>query len=158
MIATTFSPGAPPVPAQGAARAQAPAQGAARGAPRAQVQPQRRAPAPPRLPHLRLVDPREARQRRRTRALTGMMVAAACAGLFVIVALRVLLAQGQVEIDRLEAEVEAAQSTQQDLRLTVAQLEAPSQIVAAARQRLGMVTPLTVTYLNPPLVATGAAR
>jgi cell division protein FtsL len=111
--------------------------------------PQRGVPAPAPRPPLRLVDPREARQRRRARLLTGALVAAACAGLFVIVGLRVLLAQGQVEVDRLEASIEAAQSTQQDLRLTVAEREAPAQIVAAARQRLGMVTPLSVTYLNP---------
>ena len=121
-------------------------------APRARTQPgpPRRAPvaAPP--PHLRLVDPREARDRRVRRLVTGALVAVTCAGLFAIVALRVLLAQGQVEVDRLEASIETAQAVQQDLRLTVAELEAPAQIVAAARQRLGMVTPVTVTYLTPP--------
>lgn len=113
--------------------------------------PQRRrtaAPAPPQ--HLRLVQPGEARERRRARLFTGALLAVACAGLFAIVALRVLLAQGQVEIDRLEESIEVAQATQQDLRLAVAELEAPTQIVAAARQRLGMVTPVTVTYLAPP--------
>ena len=114
------------------------------------ARPQRRTAAPPPLPHLRLVTPGEARERRVTRLLTGVLLAAACAGLFAIVALRVLLAQGQVEIDRLEGSIAVAQATQQDLRLAVAELEAPSQIVAAARQRLGMVTPLTVAYLNPP--------
>jgi cell division protein FtsL len=118
--------------------------------PQPQPQPRRSAPAAPPRPHLRLVEPGEARARRLTRLLTGGLVAVACAGLFAIVALRVLLAQGQVEIDRLEESIEAAQAVQQDLRLTVAQLEAPAQIVAAARQRLGMVTPVTVTYLTPP--------
>ena len=140
--------------AQGAARAQASsAQGAARveaSSAQGAAQPQRRPAAPAPGPHLRLVEPGEARARRRARLLTGALLATACAGLFVIVALRVLLAQGQVEVDRLEAAVEAAQATQQDLRLTVAEREAPAQIVAAARQRLGMVTPVTVTYLTPP--------
>ena len=112
--------------------------------------------APPRPPHLRVVDPREARDRRRIRLVTGVLVAAACLGLFAIVALRVLLAQGQVEVDRLEAAIEVAQARQQDLRLTVAELEAPAQIVGAARQRLGMVTPVTVTYLAPPPAVTPA--
>ena len=112
--------------------------------------PQRGAPVAPPRPDLRLVDRREARDRRRARWVTGVLLAAACAGLFAIVALRVLLAQGQVEVDRLEASIEHAQAVQQDLRLTVAELEAPAQIVAAARQRLGMVTPVTVTYLTPP--------
>ena len=122
-------------------------------APRARTQPQlqphrRGAVVPP--PHLRLVDPREARERHIRRLLTGALLALTCAGLFAIVALRVLLAQGQVEVDRLEESIEAAQAVQQDLRLAVAELEAPAQIVAAARQRLGMVTPVSVTYLTAP--------
>lgn len=126
-----------------------------------QAAPQRRpAPAPTPRPHLRLVAPGEARARRRARLLTGALLATACVGLFVIVALRVLLAQGQAEVDRLEAGIEAARATQQDLRLTVAEWEAPAHIVAAARQRLGMITPPSVTYLNPPaaLAAPAAAR
>jgi cell division protein FtsL len=116
--------------------------------------PERAAPAA--RPQLRLVDPAEARRRRLTRVLTGVLVAAVCAGLFAIVALRVVLAQGQVEIDRLEASVDARTATQQQLRLQVAQLEAPAQIVAAARSRLGMVTPGSVTYLQP-LRSTGSS-
>ncbi len=100
--------------------------------------------------HLRLVDPAEARRRRLTRVLTGLLVAAVCAGLFSIVVLRVVLAQGQVQVDRLQASVDAETATQQQLRLQVAQLEAPAQIVAAAKSRLGMVPPPSVTYLNPP--------
>ncbi len=117
------------------------------------AQPQRRPPVAAPRPDLRLVDPRDGRDRRRARLITGVLLAAACAGLFAIVALRVLLAQGQVEVDRLEASIEHARAVQQDLRLTVAELEAPAQIVAAARQRLGMVTPMGVRYLSPPPVA-----
>lgn len=123
-------------------------------APRVQPErePRRQAPPPPR-PHLWVVGPGEARQRRLTRLVTGTLLVAACAGLFAIVALRVLLAQGQVHVDRLEESIETARATQQDLRLTVAELEAPAQIVAAARERLGMVTPRTVIHLDPPPVA-----
>jgi cell division protein FtsL len=122
--------------------------------PRPRPQPERRfrpvpAPQPPPR-HLRLVDPVEARRRRVTRVLTGLLVAAVCAGLFAIVALRVVLAQGQGEIDRLEQSVDTQTATQQRLRLGVAELEAPARIVGAARTRLGMVTPTTVVYLNPP--------
>ncbi|MGI8810040.1 MAG: hypothetical protein ACR2KK_19790 [Acidimicrobiales bacterium] len=123
-------------------------------------QPLRRTAAPaaaPARPHLRLVGA-EPRSRRSTRLVTGALVFAVFAGLFAIVGLRVLLAQGQVDIDRLTASVEAKQAVQQDLRLTVAELEAPAQIVAAARQRLGMVTPVTVTNLRPapPVPSSGA--
>ena len=115
-----------------------------------QPRPPRPAPVAPPPPHLRLVDPKAARERRRAQLVTWVLLVAACAGLFAIVALRVLLAQGQVHVDRLEASIEEAQAVHQDLRLTVAELEAPAQIVAAARQRLGMVTPVTVAYLTPP--------
>ena len=113
-------------------------------------QPQRREAAPAARPHLRLVGDPRPKERRITRLLTGALVVAVFAGLFAIVALRVLLAQGQGDIDRLTSSIEAQQAAQQDLRLAVAELEAPAQIVAAARQRLGMVTPPTVTYLAPP--------
>ncbi len=122
-------------------------------------QPLRRTAAlAPTRPHLRVVGAGEPGERRSTRVLTGALVFAVFAGLFAIVALRVMLAQGQVDIDRLTASVEAEQAVQQDLRLTVAELEAPAQVVAAARQRLGMTTPVTVTYLRPapPLAAAEA--
>ncbi len=121
-------------------------------------EPRRRAPAdaPARAPQLWLVRP-ETRSRRLTRLATAVLVAAVFAGLFAIVAVRVVLAQGQAEIDRLTSSIEAKQAVTQDLRLAVSELEAPAQIVAAARQRLGMVTPVTVTYLTPPLPAAPAA-
>ena len=122
-----------------------------------QVQPKRRAPAPHPRPHLWVVGAGEPRQRRITRMVTGALVVAVFATLFATVALRVLLAQGQVDIDRLTESIEAQQAVQQDLRLAVAELESPAQIVGAARQRLGMVTPAVVIYLDPaPPVA--AAR
>ena len=117
-------------------------------------EPLRRAPAAPARPDLRLVGT-EPRERRLTRLVTGLLVAAVFAGLFSIVALRVLLAQGQADVDRLNASIEAKQTEQQGLRMHVASLESPEQIVAAARQRLGMVSPATVTYLTP-MGAAGA--
>ena len=112
--------------------------------------PRRQRAVPSTPPALRLVDPAAERQRRRTRALTGALIVAICAGLFTILALRVLLAQGQVEVDRLEATVTGQLAAQQRLRLTVAELEAPTRIVSAARTRLGMVNPGVVRTLTPP--------
>ena len=120
-------------------------------------EPRRRAPAAdPRPVHLWVVRP-ETRSRRLTRLVTAMLVVAVFAGLFAIVAVRVVLAQGQAEIDRLSQSIEAQQAVRQDLRLMVAELEAPAQIVASARQRLGMVTPAAVTYLTPPPAAVPTA-
>jgi cell division protein FtsL len=79
-----------------------------------------------------------------------VLVAAVCAGLFAIVAMRVVLAQGQAQIDKLEKTVDTQTADQQRLRLGVAELEAPARIASVARNRLGMVTPSTVVYLNPP--------
>jgi cell division protein FtsL len=125
-------------------------------------QPLRRAAAPrpvsPPRPQLRLVGEPLPRPRRVTRLVTVALVVATFATLFAIVALRVLLAQGQVEVDRLTESIEARQAAQQDLRMTVAELEAPAQVVAAARQRLGMVTPVVVTYLTPLPPAGAATR
>ena len=113
-------------------------------------EPARRLRTPPAPPRLRLVDPTADRRRRLTRALTIALVVAICAGLFAIVGLRVLLAQGQVQVDRLEAAAESQRAAQQRLRLTVAELEAPARIVADARARLGMVNPGVVIHLTPP--------
>ena len=124
---------------------------APRFAPR--TEPQRRPSIPQGRPALRLVDPAAERQRHRSRMLTGALLVAICAGLFAIVALRVVLAQGQVEVDRLEATVDSQLATQQRLRLTVAELEAPTRIVSAARSRLGMVNPGVVISLTPPAPA-----
>jgi cell division protein FtsL len=120
-------------------------------------EPRRRPVAEPKQRHLWVVRP-ESRSRRLIRLATAVLVVAVFAGLFTIVAVRVVLAQGQAEIDRLSQSIEAQQAVRQDLRLTVAELEAPAQIVGAARQRLGMITPAAVTYLTPPpAVAPGVA-
>ena len=127
---------------------------APRPEPRRRRQPEE---APARAPHLWVVRP-ETRGRRVTRLVTGALVVAVFAGLFAIVAVRVVLAQGQVEIDRLTKSIDTQRAVGADLRLTVAELEAPAQIVAAARQRLGMVTPVIVTSLTPPPPAPARAR
>ena len=110
----------------------------------------RRAPAPGRTPQLHVVpdDAAERRRRRLTRACTALAVVMSAAGLFSVVFLQVLLTQGQAELDGLNrrAEVEAAQNRR--LRVAVAELESPDRIVGAARQRLGMVPPAAVTYLQ----------
>ena len=111
----------------------------------------RPAPAPAPVPrrHLRVVAPPDpsVRARRRARMVTTVLAVLACAGLFAIVGVRVLLAQGQAEVDRLEAQVEKVQADQQRLRLQVAERESPATIVAAARERLGMVPVGPVVHL-----------
>jgi cell division protein FtsL len=113
-----------------------------------QHQPQ---PRPARRPPLRIVAPPDpdARARRRRTLVAGALASLACAGLFAIVGVRVLLAQGQAPVDALESQVTAAQAENQRLRLDVARLESPTRIVAEAQARLGMVAPAVVVYLPP---------
>ena len=83
------------------------------------------------------------------------MAGLACAGLFAIVGVRVLLAQGQGPVDKLESQVTAAQAENQRLRLDVARLESPSRIVAEAQARLGMVPPAVVDLPPRPDLHVG---
>jgi cell division protein FtsB len=112
------------------------------------------APQPTRRPPLRVVTPADTGvgARRRRRLVVGALGSLACTGLFAIVGVRVLLAQGQAPVDALEAEVTAAENLNQRLRLDVARLESPARIVAEAKARLGMVAPAAVVYL-PPLTS-----
>ena len=100
---------------------------------------------------LRLVEP----QARRLPRPTGMLAVGLGIGLCAVVMLglvlfHVVLAQRQIELDHLDARTAAATQQYQDLRLKVAQLEAPGRIVATAEGRLGMRPPSTVHYVSPP--------
>jgi cell division protein FtsL len=117
-------------------------------------------PEKPRPPdHLRVVRRGElsARQRRRRTRFavmtTGLFVVAV---LFGLVGLHVMLAQNQFRLDRLNGQAGAEQARYERLRLQVDQLESPQRIIATAQQKLGMVTPGSVTYLTPsaPLPAS----
>jgi len=118
--------------------------------PPASLPAQRRRAAPPARPDLRLVTPPPARRLwRRPRMVVGLTATLVTIVLFGLVAAHVSLAQGQFRLQRLERRAEAAQVRYEELRLDVAELEAPARVVAAAQERLGMVPPPGVTYLSP---------
>lgn len=77
--------------------------------------------------------------------------------LFGLVASHVMLTQGQFRLDTLRARTATEQDRYERLRLKVAELESPSRIVAAAQERLGMVSPPSVTYLSPTGAVSAAA-
>lgn len=56
--------------------------------------------------------------------------------------------QGQFELERLRDSARQREATYQQLRLRVAEQEAPERIMERARQ-LGMIEPAKVTYLTP---------
>ena len=101
---------------------------------------------------LRLVLPDElspATRRRRARFLLAGVWLVSAVALLGVVAAHVVLAQQAFRMDKLQSKATSEQARNQALRLQVAELEAPSRIVAEAQQRLGMVTPPTVAYLVP---------
>lgn len=122
-----------------------------------------RAPAPVpeerrRGRHLTVVEPgarSAAQRRRRARALVIAAIGVAtCIGL-ALVYLHVVLAQRQFRIDKLDTQVQKAQADYQNLRLQVAELGSPGQVISTAEGQLGMVQPTKVVYLSP---APGTSR
>lgn len=108
------------------------------------------APRPVPARRLALVpDPAALRRRRLSRLCTAVAGLAACFGLFGVVGVHVMLAQGQADVQRLQAKVQTEEARQQRLRMDVATLEAPTRVVATAENQLGMVSPRTVISLTP---------
>lgn len=99
-------------------------------------------------PHLELVGPPAPRRRLRTGPTFALGAVLAFAIAFAVVALQVVLVQGQQRLDQVNADIAGQTDAYNQLRLDVAELEAPSRIVAAATE-LGLVPPPEVVYLTP---------
>ena len=110
--------------------------------------PAARPKAPSRPGHLRVVVPSKRRRLRVSPALVVGSLLLVVAVAFGVAIAQVFLAQGQVRLDQMEAELISEQSRYQTLRKDVAELESPSRIVAAAEKQ-GMVVPEDVVYLQP---------
>jgi cell division protein FtsB len=109
--------------------------------------------------HLRVVEAPSltpAQRRRRARAVLIAAGAGIAAIAFALVYLHVVLAQRQFRIDSLNSQLAQEQTTYQQLRLQVAQLDAPDHIISMAEGQLGMVQPANVTYLTPSAAIPGA--
>lgn len=65
-----------------------------------------------------------------------------------VVIFQALLVQTQTRIDDLEDQVVVEQERARELRLDLAELRSPERIVATARERLGMIEPAEVLYLE----------
>ena len=119
--------------------------------------PQRLRPGVPK-PRLRLVDNRrleQAKRRRRARRLVVAAAVLAVASLIALAGTHAMLVSNQVRLDALEQQAAEAQARHQALRLEVATLEDPARVVSVASERLGMVPPETIIYLEPVDVAQG---
>ncbi|HUE60377.1 MAG TPA: hypothetical protein VMO88_12400 [Acidimicrobiales bacterium] len=110
--------------------------------------------------HLRVVQPRKltaAERRRRARILLAGGMSLLVAVVFGLVYMHVVLAQRQFAIDRINARVQSEQAQYQNLRLQVAQLGSPQNIIATAEGQLGMTQPASVTYLTPKQTLGGSS-
>lgn len=100
-------------------------------------------------PALTLVpDAKVLRARRLSRLFAAITCMAICFGLFGVVGVHVMLAQGQSDVQRLESTVQKLHDEHQALAMQANELEAPARIVATARGELGMVVPAQVATLG----------
>jgi hypothetical protein len=76
---------------------------------------------------------------------------------FGLVYLHVVLAQRQFALDRLTQKVQTDRSTYERLRVQVAGLGSPANIISRAEGQLGMRQPASVTYLTPTVTIAGSA-
>lgn len=98
--------------------------------------------------HLRVVAPAERVRRSLTPAMAVLLSAFLFATLFAVAIAHTVLVQGQVKLDRLDAQLTTEQARYQELRKDVAELESPTRIVDAAHEQ-GMVIPDDLVYLQP---------
>ena len=109
-----------------------------------------RKPSTARKPTLRVVDTEARAHARRVRRIAWLLGALVVVALLAAVAFHVQLAQGQLDLDRLERKTAAAREQYQQLRLQFAQQSSPAAIGDRAAA-LGMVHAGDVpTYLVVP--------
>ena len=109
-----------------------------------------RTPSSTRKPRLRVVDTAARARTRQVRLVAWVVGALVVVALLAAVAFHVQLAQGQLELDRLERQTAAAREQYQQLRLQYAQQSSPAAITDRATA-LGMVPAGDVpTYLTVP--------
>jgi cell division protein FtsL len=98
---------------------------------------------------LRLVDPRAWRSRRRMRVLGALLALVVVVAPFAIVALHVMMAQQQFQLDQLQAREEQQQRRYSELREIVARESSGPRLVAVAQQ-LGLTMPSAITQVTVP--------
>jgi cell division protein FtsB len=109
--------------------------------------PARRVPAKPKRPELRVVEPERDRIRpARVGTIAGALLFLA---LFALAAFQTVLIRAQDRLDDLNSQVAQQTELDRQLELQLADLQSPEHIAQAARDRLGMIAPNTVTFLQP---------
>jgi hypothetical protein len=129
-----------------------PTAAAPKRAPRSAPAPARREPR-----HLAVVDPAARKRGRRARLGVRLAIAAVIGAVLLVVGFHVIMAEGQLQLERLDRQTATEQQRYESLRLTYSERTAPQAIVKRATS-LGMVPATSVKYLAAPgLTATGSA-
>jgi cell division protein FtsL len=112
--------------------------------------PERR-PGPPtsRRPELRVVDAPAARDRMRPARVGTIAGALLFLALFALAAFQTVLIRAQDRLDDLNTQVAQQSELDRELQLQLADLQSPERIAQVARDRLGMIAPHTITFLEP---------
>lgn len=105
-------------------------------------------PQPNSQSRLRVVG-NERSEARRLRRLVWRVALVLLGGLFVIGLVQGVVTQTQGRIDQLDTQLDDAVGLERELRLQRAELLSPARLATEARDRLGMVPPATIHYLDP---------
>lgn len=110
------------------------------------AEPRRRGVPAPSRPALRVVEPAPRRRVGRAGTIAGVVLFVA---LFALAAFQTVLIRTQARIDDLDRRIAEEEARRTDLTLRLADLRSPDRIVSVATDRLGMIAPGTVAYLQP---------
>lgn len=125
----------------------------------APVRAPRSRPAPAERPrHLAVVDPAQRKRERRARLGVRLSIASVVAAVLIVVGFHVVMAEGQLQLERLDRQTTVEQQRYESLRLTFAERSAPQAIVKRATS-IGMIPATSLRYLTVPgLTATDTAN
>ena len=121
----------------------------------APVRAPRSRPAPERPRHLAVVDPAARKRERRQRLGVRLAIASVVAAVLIVVGFHVVMAEGQLQLERLGRQTTIEQQRYEDLRLTYAQRSAPLAIIKRATS-LGMIPAKSLRYVSPPGLTAAA--
>jgi cell division protein FtsB len=101
----------------------------------------------PARPTLRVVDPNEQTSIKPARVGTIAAIVF-LAALFALAGFQTVLINSQSRLDDLNARVSAEVERHEQLQLELSERRSPDRITSTARERLGMITPESITFLH----------
>jgi hypothetical protein len=99
--------------------------------------------------HLAVVDPDARKRERRARLGVRLAVTAVIAAVLIVVGFHVVMAEGQLELERLDRATKVEQQRYEALRLKYAQRSAPDAIVRRA-DAIGMIPATSTRFISVP--------